>query len=76
MCEVLDKVENRGIAKGIAQGKAEGLAEGEIKGEIKGENKIVLLMKKLCDHNRFDDLKRASESKEYRTQLMKEFNIS
>ncbi len=68
MCEVLDKVENRGIAKGIAKGIAQG--------EIKGENKIVLLMKKLCDHNRFDDLKRASESKEYRAQLMKEFGIN
>ena len=30
MCDVLDKVENRGIAKGIAKGKAEGKIEGEI----------------------------------------------
>lgn len=29
MCDVLDKVENRGIAKGIAKGKAEGKVEGE-----------------------------------------------
>ncbi len=28
MCEVLDRVENRGIEKGLAQGKREGKLEG------------------------------------------------
>lgn len=68
MCDVLDKVENRGIAKGIAKGKAEG--------KIEGEDTLALLMKKLFDQNRIEDAKRASENKEYRTQLMKEFGIS
>ena len=67
MCDVLDKVENRGIAKGIEKGKAEG--------KIEGEDTLALLMKKLFDLNRIEDAKRASESKEYRTQLMKEFGI-
>lgn len=68
MCDVLDKVENRGIAKGIAKGKAEG--------KIEGEDTLALLMKKLFDQNRIEDAKRASEDKEYRTRLMKELGIS
>ena len=68
MCDILDKVENRGFAKGIAKGKAEG--------KIEGEDTLALLMKKLFDQNRIEDAKRASENKEYRTRLMKEFDIS
>ena len=64
MCDVLDKVENRGIAKGKAEGK------------IEGEDTLALLMKKLFDQNRIEDAKRASEDKEYRTRLMKELGIS
>ena len=58
--DVLDKVENRGIAKGKAE----------------GEDTLALLMKKLFDQNRIEDAKRASEDKEYRARLMKEFGIS
>lgn len=60
MCDVLDKVENRGIAKGKAE----------------GEDTLALLMKKLFDQNRIEDAKRASEDKEYRARLMKEVGIS
>mgnify|MGYP001513643685 FL=1 len=60
MCDVLDKEENRGIAKGKAE----------------GEDTLALLMKKLFDQNRIEDAKRASEDKEYRTRLMKELGIS
>ena len=31
MCEILDKIENRGIEKGRAAGRAEGMAEGMMK---------------------------------------------
>ena len=60
MCDVLDKVENRGIAKG----------------KVEGEDTLALLRKKLFDQNRIEDAKRASEDKEYRARLMKEFGIS
>ena len=60
MCDVLEKVESRGIEKG----------------KIEGEDTLALLMKKLFDQNRIEDAKRASENKEYRTKLMKEFGIS
>ena len=59
MCDVLDKVEKRGIAKG----KAEGIA------------KMSLLFKSLFNQNRIEDVKRASEDEAYRSQLMKEFGI-
>ena len=54
MCDVLDKVENRGIEKGI------------VKGESRGENKMALLVKKLLDQNRIDGVKRASEDEKSR----------
>ena len=37
MCEVLDRVENRGIEKGLAQGKREGLAQGKLEGLAQGK---------------------------------------
>ena len=64
MCDVLDKVENRGIEKGI------------VKGESRGENKMALLVKKLLDQNRIDDVKRASEDEKGRAELMKELGIN
>ena len=60
MCEVLDRVENRGMAKGME----------------KGEDMVTLLVKKLLDSGRLDDVKRITEDKEYRRKLLKEFSIS
>ena len=62
--ETLDKVESRGIEKGI------------VKGESRGENKMALLVKKLLDQNRIDDVKRASEDEKSRAELMKELGIN
>lgn len=36
MCEVLDRVEKRGIAKGMAEGMAEGMTRGMAEGMTKG----------------------------------------
>ena len=55
MCDVLDKVENRGI----------------VKGESRGENKMALLVKKLLDQNCIDDVKRVSEDEKRRAELDK-----
>lgn len=52
MCEVLDRIENRGIARGISQ----------------GENSAFSLVKFLMDNNRLDDLKKASEDESYRSR--------
>ena len=56
MCDVLDKVENKGKAEG----------------KIEGKNQMALLVKKLLDQSRIEDVKRASEDKTYRDKLMKE----
>ncbi len=59
MCDVIDKIENRGIAKG----REEGIDE------------LALLMKKLFAQNRIDDAKKVSEDKQYCMQLLKEFAL-
>ncbi|MDO5411242.1 MAG: hypothetical protein Q4F21_12470 [Lachnospiraceae bacterium] len=56
MCEVLDRVENKGIEKGIA----------------KGENTAFSLVQYLISNNRMEDLKKASEDVSYRNKLMAE----
>ena len=60
MCEVLDRIENRGIARGISQ----------------GENSAFSLVKFLMDNNRLDDLKKASEDESYRSRLKTELPIN
>ena len=66
MCEVLDKIENRGIKKGIAQGIAQGMTQGI----AQGEDKAFSLIKFLIANNRLEDLKRVSEDESYRKKLM------
>ena len=56
MCEVLDRVENRGIEKGIRQ----------------GINDINALNIRLIKENRLDDLKRAAADAVYQSQLLRE----
>lgn len=60
MCDVLDKVENRGIEKG----------------KVEGKKQMALFVKKLLDQSRIDDVKRVSEDEAYRDQLIKEFGIN
>ena len=60
MCDVLDKVENKGKAEG----------------KIEGKNQMALLVKKLLDQSRIEDVKRASEDETYRDKLMKELGIN
>lgn len=59
MCEVLDRVENRGIQKGIAQ----------------GEDTILSLMKYLLSNGRLDDARRATEDEAYRSKLLDEISF-
>ncbi len=56
MCEVLDRVENRGIQKGI----------------IQGEDTILSLMNYLLSNNRTEDAKKATEDRTYRNKLLTE----
>lgn len=56
MCEVLDRIESRGIRKGM----------------IQGENDAFFLVKYLLDNNRSEDAKRATEDEDYRKKLFAE----
>ena len=59
MCEVLDRVEARGI---------------EI-GEAKGENKLAALMDKLFSLGRLEDAQKAVKDENFRARLFQEFQI-
>lgn len=59
MCDVLDRVEARGVAIG----------------EARGESKLASLMDKLFALNRFDDAKKAAKDEKYRAGLFAEFKI-
>ena len=71
MCEILDKIENRGIEKGMA----EGMAKGRVEGNAEGKNQMADLMKRLLDENRIEDAKRAAEDSAYCDELMKQYGI-
>ena len=60
----------------IKVGKQRHTKKGIVKGESRGENKMALLVKKLLDQNRIDDVKRASEDEKSRAELMKELGIN
>lgn len=67
MCEVLDRIENRGIQRGIKQRMQQGMQ--------RGENAAIELMQILYTQGRIDDMKRVAADREYRHELMKELAI-
>ena len=79
MCEILDKVENRGIAIGEKRGEIRGEKRGEIRGEKRGReemaDEINQLNAILLKQNRMDDLRRTLADQNYQRQLMAEFGI-
>lgn len=60
MCEVLDRIENKGIAIG----------------EEKGENNILTLMQKLFAAGRDEDVKKAANDKDYCRKLLVEYGLA
>ena len=68
MCEVLDRIENRGIVTGLARGREEGLATGRKEGLSSAQT----LINRLLEENRMDDLRRASTDRDYLQQLLEE----
>lgn len=71
MCEVLERVENRGLDRGIQIG----MQKGTQSGIQQGEDMFALLVKKLLECGRMDDIRRATEDRAYRQKLMKELSI-
>ncbi|MDE7478239.1 MAG: Rpn family recombination-promoting nuclease/putative transposase [Lachnospiraceae bacterium] len=79
MCEILDRVESKGIAIGEKLGEARGIKLGEARGEKRGRenmaNELNKLTAILLEQNRLDDLKRAISDTNYQNQLMAEYGI-
>ena len=75
MCEILDKVENRGIAIGEIRGEIRGEKRGEKRGREKMADEINQLNAILLKQNRMDDLRRTLADQNYQRQLMAEFGI-
>ena len=66
MCEMLDRVEARGVEKGMAKGRAEGMA--------KGEDMVIALLRKLTPGSE-DYNKALNASAEERKELYKKYGI-
>ena len=79
MCEMLDRVEARGVEKGMAKGRAEGMekgrAEGMEKGMAKGEDMVIALLRKLTPGSE-DYYKALNASPEERRELYNKYGIS
>ena len=67
MCEMLDRVEARGVEKGMAKGRAEGMA--------KGEDMVIALLRKLTPGSEDYD-KALNASAEERKELYKKYGIA
>ena len=67
MCDVLDRVEERGITIGEAR--------GEKKGEKKGERRLAELITRLFSDGRGSEVEKAASDEQYRAKLFKEFQI-
>lgn len=61
------KAVEEGIEKGIEQGIQKGLEQGK--------NHLALLVGRLLEAGRMDDLKRVSYDEAYREKLLKEFGL-
>ena len=63
MCDVLDRVEERGITI------------GEARGEKKGERRLAELITRLFSDGRGSEVEKAASDEQYRAKLFKEFQI-
>lgn len=71
MCELLDKIENRGIEFGKKEGRLEGRLEGRFEGESRMSKLFLILMKE----GKITEAKRAAEEDEFREKMFKEYGI-
>ena len=57
------------------EGKAEGLKKGREEGREEGEDALAKLIQFLQTEGRVEDISKVLSDKEYRKQLMQEYNI-
>ena len=76
MCEVAQKLEERGMIKGEAKGRAEGEAKGRAEGSIDGMNRLSKLVNHLARQGKTDEILKVTSDPEYRDQMLKAFIVS
>ena len=69
------KAVEEGIEKGMEKGMEKGIEQGIQKGLEQGKNHLALLIGRLLEAGRMDDLKRVSYDEVYREKLLKEFGL-
>ena len=73
--EYRKKAVEEGMEKGIEKGLAQGMQKGLEQGLEQGKNHLALLVGRLLEAGRMDDLKRVSYDEDYREKLLKEFEL-
>ena len=73
--EYRKKAVEEGMEKGIEKGLAQGIQKGLEQGLEQGKNHLALLVGRLLEAGRMDDLKRVSYDEDYREKLLKEFGL-
>ena len=71
MIVLLEKYRKKAVEEGIEKGMQQGLE----KGFEQGQNRLALLVGRLLDAGRIDDLKRVSYDEVYREKVLKEFGL-
>ena len=61
--------------KAVEEGMEKGIEQGIQKGLEQGKNHLALLIGRLLEAGRMDDLKRVSYDEVYREKLLKEFGL-
>ena len=69
------KAVEEGIEKGMEKGIEKGIEQGIQKGLEQGKNHLALLIGRLLEAGRMDELKRVSYDEVYREKLLKEFGL-
>lgn len=60
----------------MLESEARGETRGEARGEVRGEEKMLSLIEKLIEDERFNDIPKIKEDKSYRQKLYSEYGIT
>ena len=83
MCKTMEDMRDKaraegreeGRAEGREEGRAEGREEGKAEGRTEGMNLFALLIKRLSELGRTEDIEKAAADAAYRNQLLVELSI-
>ena len=75
MCKAMEEMRDKARAEGREEGRAEGRKEGRTEGRAEGMNLFALLIKRLSELGRNEDIEKAAADVAYRNQLFVELSI-